>query len=308
LQETSIQFKDALASVVSDQIDTVIGKALASNRSTDTMTNLKAIAKALGLSDSATDDQVIAAITAQSNIAKMSAAHKNFMEKDGKMPSGGKEAYTAMSPSERDAHIEKNPLAGEEDGEDESDGEMEKMITKGDAFKTPGGKIYSKRDFGGNATMFEFAKSQNAQLIDNQDKLAKSEDQRLRGEFAKRAEPLTLIGKADEIGALLFAIAKLDSKIAGQVEEVFKVLNTRLEKSALFEETGSNKGAGSFSKAGARIDALAEELLKKEPDLFKNVRLDRMSVARAEIRKRQPELKKAEDDERAEQSGKRRAA
>ena len=51
-------------------------------------------------------------------ISKMSAKHTAFMNNEkAKMPKGGKDAFADMEPAERDAHMEANPVGGEDDDE-----------------------------------------------------------------------------------------------------------------------------------------------------------------------------------------------
>lgn len=310
LQKTFEQLKDAVQEVVPEALEPTIGKALGTSGSTDQMPNA-VLAKALGLSETATDAEILKAAEKAKEaekekddekkktekraeaIAKMSATHSGFMNNaDAKMPKGGKEAFADMEPSERDAHMKANLI-------DDDDDDVEKRIKKGVAFRADDGTVFTKKDFGTDAA-FNFAKRQSDQIIKQRDELAKSEDRRLTAEFAKRAEPLEFIAKADELGAILHDIAKFDAKLADRVEAVLKTANERLAKSDLLKEHGSGAGGG-FSKAGGRIEALAKELLTKEPDLFKSARLDKMAIARTEIRKRHPELAKEESAEAAKE-------
>ncbi len=303
LQETLNEFKDALQDVVPDGLEPAIGKSLGAEGSPDM--SLKAIAKSLGLDENASEADVLKAVEEKKKkadkaddmekaIAKMSAKHKAFMDGGGKMPKGGKEAYAGMEPGERDAHMSANPL----DEPDEDDAAVEKAIKKGDAFKTPAGVVFTKKDFG-NERAFQLAKSQNETIADQGDKLAKSEDQRMQGVFAKKAELLPYIGKADEVGGLLLDIAKFDSKLADRAEALLVALNKRFDESSLFDEKGSGArpAGGEFGKAAGQIDALARDLVSKEPDLVKHATLDKIGVARSIIRKRRPDLAKQEESE-----------
>lgn len=310
LQETLNEFKDALQDVVPDGLEPAIGKSLGAEGSPDM--SLKAIAKSLGLDENASEADIVKAgeekkkkaeeLDAEkakaekrdAQIAKMSDKHKTFMNHpDAKMPKGGKSAFADMEPAERDAHMSANSIEADDD-----DGEMEKAIKKGDAFKTPDGAVFRKSDFG-NERAFQLAKSQNETIANQGDKLAKSEEQRMQGVFAKKAELLPYIGKADEVGVLLLDIAKFDSKLADRAEALLVALNKRFDESSLFEEKGSGArpAGGEFGKAAGQIDALARDLVSKEPDLVKHATLDKIGVARSIIRKRRPDLAKQEESE-----------
>ena len=297
LQETFKQFNDAAQSVVSEPVGPLIGKALGS-RSTDTM-SLKAIAKALGIDENAPEGDITAAVikiakTEQDELKKKFADVLKALDlKEDATP----EAIAKQVENFKDK--KKKPPFGEDAVDpDEEEEAVTKMVAKGDAFKTADGQVFTKKDFGSEKA-FALAKSQAVTIARQADDYAKSEDRRLAAEFAKRAEPLAYIGKADEIGGLLYDIAKFDVKLADKVEAALKTANTRVEKSALFDEKGSNvRGVGGdLSKAAGQIDALARDLLTKEPQLFKNASLDKMAAARAEIRKRQPDLAKQENEE-----------
>lgn len=280
------------------------------------------IRKSLGLPATATDAEVekafgdkIAAFgkadttnKTLANILKMSAVHTNYMgHKNATMPEGGKEAFANMTAEERDAHIKANPLreskaekaarlkaekaarknAGmdDEDEEDEDDPDCEKRFT------TVDGTIIKRDDVGAN--LFAVMKSQDAQL-------RKFAEERATAVFTKRAETaMSYIGKGDEIGGLLQSIAKLDGgdKVAEAVAKKFEQLNEMIKKggSTLFNEIGkSNSGGGSFSKAKDQIEAQAAQLVKdgKAKTMFK---------ARDMVRQGNPDLRKQEEDERAEE-------
>ena len=80
------------------------------------------IKKSLGLPATATDANVetaqaalTKAATDAANFLKMSDKHSAFMANPkAKMPAGGKSAFGAMSPAERDAHCASNPIEQDE--------------------------------------------------------------------------------------------------------------------------------------------------------------------------------------------------
>lgn len=317
LQKTFDQFKDAIRDVVPDELEATIGKALsATDRGTDHMS--KAIAKALGLPETATDTEIERAIVklAQTEMAVLKQiAALNGLEKayHDWLPEADRAGFLKADAAGRKELMkakkmpkDKYPKGDEEDKADGGDDEeMEKMIRKGDAFRSEDGTVYTKADFGSDRG-FRFAKSQAESAKKNAELLAKSEDERLAAAFTKRAEALEYIGKADEVGALLHDIAKLDSKLADRVEVLLKGTNKALAESELYKEHGSSRrpaGGGSIGKAAGEIESQAKDLLAKSPELFKNVRLDKMAASRAEIRKRNPALAKQEQEEKDAEDG-----
>lgn len=273
LQKNFVQYKDHVAGLVpTDEGDAIM---------------LKAIAKSLGLSEDATEAQVIAEINkrdgiakADAKLAKMSGKHKAFMENDkAKMPSGGKEAFQDMSPSERDAHMSANPCGGEKD-DDEAD--TEKNCIKVD------GQTIRKRDVG--AATFTVLKSQ-------QEAIEKAADLEAVRVIEKRVTPLKfVIGKAEDTAKLLHTIEKkAGPDVAKAVETMLTSANTVMSKSEVItREFGKSGGTGEGGSAADAIQAKATELLKAEP------KLRSIEKARDEIRKRNPDLKAQEDKERAE--------
>lgn len=263
--------------------------------------SLKAIAKRLGLDESASPEVILAAMNKadeekakkdkdekevaeklDATVRKMSAKHRAFMgHPDAKMPKGGKSAFAEMSSSERDSHMSSNPI----DDEDEED-DVSKAIASGDAFRMPTGEIITKK---GNP-QYSVMKAMNDRLAKAEKDAAESKDKASEKEKTEKAsKDLVLIGKADEVGSLLFRIAKHDPKLADQVEAMLKSANDAIEKGGIFKEHGSNhRGADSALQA---INAGAQALLKSEPQL------KTIEKARTEFRKRNPEIKKREDAE-----------
>lgn len=250
--------------------------------------SMKAITKALGLEDSASEVAILAkltetleAATLNANIAKMSAKHKGFMDGGGKMPGGGKKAFGEMSADERDSHMKSNPMDDDED-------DVEKAIKKGVAFRTEGGVILTKKDFGTDAG-FQFAKQQatdNAILRADVQKGKEDADKTAR--IAKANTALVHIGKADDVGGLLHRVSKHDPKLADEVEALLKGANTLIEKGKLFEEIGA--GHAIEGSATDLIQKGAEAIRKADPKIT-------IEKARCQFREQNPEIKKREDEE-----------
>jgi len=296
LQATFQQFKDAIQGVVSEGVETTIVRALAEGDNGGSMS--KAIAKSLGLAETATEAEITAeiekraiALKAAEDMAAMSAKHKRFMESDkAKMPKGGKAAFTGMSPSERDAHMSANPMDAEDAADSGKDESTEKMIEKGDAFKSVAGKVYLKSKVG--AEVFDALKDQDAQIRKANDRAEKLDAEARVAKFAKAAEGFAKVGKPDELGALLAKTAAHEPALADAWTVVLSTAEERIAKGTLFTEVGS--GAKGFGKALDGIDAKAKELLTKGEKAFNTIEKCRM-----EIRKRFPDLAQQEQDELA---------
>jgi hypothetical protein len=263
------------------------------SKGADSMT-YKAIAKSLGMPETATEAEVLAKlaendVVAKRNevIAKMSAKHKAFHEK---MTGDAADKFAAKTPAERDAQ-----MADAEPDEDD----VGKMIAKGAAFKTSTGLVLKRTDYASQAA-FDFAKGQAAESVQLRADIAKRDETIQLADFTKRAEPLIHIGKADEIGGVLQQIAKHDPKLAEKVEAMLKGANKLIGESALMSELGRT-----VLKAGSAAEAInksAEEIRKADTT-------GKMSIekARVEARKRNPELAKREEDERNDGNGKKAA-
>lgn len=234
----------------------------------------KVLAKALGLAEDATEEMIVAALTKRddeakhlANVAKMSDGHKSAMDK---MPEDKRKAFAAMSADDREKQV----------GKMDADDEVLKMVGGGEIRKSAVG-----------AATFEALKSANDVNKRQADELAIEKNARQVVEFSKRAEPLTTIGKSDEVGALLLDINKFDPKLADRVEVVLKAAHEKIAKGDLLKEHGKN--AIGFSKASEGIAAKAAELMKADPKLT-------IEKARTLVRKNNPDLAKMEEEEAAE--------
>lgn len=225
----------------------------------------EAITKALGLASTATEAEITKAIAdaakklsdaealAKSNeaILKMSGKHQDFMNGGGKMPKGGKDAFTAMSADERDAHIK------DCGGDDES---VEKMLKTGDAFKAANGTIVLKSKVG--ADVFAVLKSQNDDIAKQAAELAKRDEADAVSTFAKRA---TDLGFGADFGPTMRKAYSGDATAQAEVEKKIAGLNKQIEEGALFQSFGkSSPKAGS---AEAEFMAKVDEFKKANPTL-----------------------------------------
>jgi hypothetical protein len=202
----------------------------------------------------------------------MSEKHKAFMEsRDAKLPEGGKDAFAAMSPAERDSHIENNPL---------EDGDVENAATSGTAFKSVGGQLITKRVAG---VMFDVLKSQDDEIRKSRDALAKAAEEQASAEFAKRAGAL---GFGSEFGSTLRKAYGGDAAAQAEVEQRITGLKKQVEEGALFGSFGKSTPQG--DSAEAELRSKAEDLRRADPKLssaqaFAKVYEDR---ANAEVVKR----------------------
>jgi ABC-type thiamine transport system substrate-binding protein len=93
------------------------------------------------------------------------------------------------------------------------------------------------------------------------------EDDNLTREFVAKAAEVNLVGKADEVGDMLKAIAKTDSALADKVMGILKTAHARIQESGLFTEIGKENPSGAVTSAYDKIVAKAAELRKTSPAL-----------------------------------------
>jgi len=105
------------------------------------------------------------------------------------------------------------------------------------------------------------------EIEDNRARIAKMEDDNLTREFVAKAAEVNLVGKADEVGDMLKAIAKTDSALADKVLGVLKTAHARINESGLFTEIGKENPSGAVTSAYDKIAAKAAELRKTSPAL-----------------------------------------
>lgn len=253
----------------------------------DTMS--KAIAKALGLSETATEAEILAAVVkagsaevaevkaklakseADLKLAKLSDDEKQYTVEKG-MSEVLKAGFADMTPEERKKKMKDDPSCAKTD---------ETLIVKGTTIK---------KSVVGEAT-FEIFKSQQADIQANAEKIAKQEDEAKRSAVIKRAESLGHVGAAAEVGALIHDITKADPKAGAAMETLLTKVEAVLAKSAVFTEFGS--GRGGVTKAVEAIAAKAAELRKADPKLT-------IEKARMMARDQNSDLAKQEQAEMAE--------
>lgn len=267
----------------------------------------KAIAKALGLAETATEAEILAAVVKSGSaevkeltdklakaeaLNKLSGKHKAFMESDkAKMPTGGKDAFVAMSPAQRDAHMSANAMDAEDAADGGSDESTEKMIKSGDAYRTVKGTVVRKSVVG--AEVFKILKDQDEDIRKSNERADKADAETRKASFTKKAEGFAKVGKPDELGELLAKTAAHEPALADAWSVVLSTAEERIAKGGLFEERGSS--ARGFSKAFDGINAKAQELLSKGEKPFNSI-----EKCRVEVRKRFPDLAKQEQDEQRE--------
>ena len=228
---------------------------------------LDALRKKLNLSATAPDAEVLKAAAKvaedeekeasehEKRVAKMSQDHTAYMNHDdAKLPKGGKKAFAAMEPKERDDHIAANPLK-------ESDADIEKALKSGEAFRTADGQVFTKRDFG-NDRGFQFAKAQAADAIKTKADLAKRDEADAVVTFAKRA---TDMGQPAEFGITIRKAYGGDADAQKQLETAFGALHKQVAEGKLFDNFGNN--VAKSGSALAEMNAKRDEVRKAEPKL-----------------------------------------
>lgn len=187
--------------------------------------------KALGLSETASDADVLKAIADKDTLL---AKQAEDLEKAAKKP------------------------AADDDADDAPD--MAKALKSGDAFQTPEGAIMHKRDFGTEAG-YTFAKSANARLVAQAEEIAKNREADEVRSFAKRAEDA---GCSGEFGETLRKAYSGDAAAQADLEKQIAGLNKQVDEGKLFENFGKSGEAGS---ATAEFTAKVEEVQKAQPSL-----------------------------------------
>ncbi len=218
----------------------------------------KELKKALGLSETASDADIIAAIGKRDEdlkkandelvIAKMSDKHKAY---HAKLSGDAKDKFAAMSPAERDKAM----------GADD-DADCEKALAKGDAFKATDGHVFHKRDFGTDAA-YHFAKSQNETIAKQAEEIAKAKEDKAVADFAKRAKDTF----GDEaFGATLRKAYSGDVAAQAEVEKRTAALKKQADEGGLFVEKGG-RGSPAAGSAEAELFAKRDDLRKSNPKL-----------------------------------------
>lgn len=296
IQESLNQFGEHVKTVVPEGVENaLVAQALADagyainakggielSKRGDSM-SLKAIAKSLGLQEDATEAQILEKMAANAAAAPspMTADDLGYVVK---LNPENRVAFALMKADDRKKKMKDFP-----NGDDDDEDDVEKAIKKGDAFRTPEGSVVLRKSAG---SMFDVMKGMNERAIKAEKSAAEAKDMAEEKDRKDKAEKgLSLIGKADEVGSVLFQIAKHDPKLADKVEAMLKSANDALAKSEIFKEHGS--GHAVTGSAADMINKGAQDLLSKEPAL------KTIEKARTEFRKRNPEIRKREEDEAA---------
>lgn len=263
---------------------------------------LKAIAKSLGLPETATEAEVLKALADQTaNLAtvtkvakraeailKMSGKHSAFMNNEkAKMPDGGKEAFADMSADQRDKHMDANPIpTATKAADEEDDSETEKK----NCIKVDG-RLIRKSVVGDD--VFTVMKSQQAAI-------EKAETTSAISLIEKRVSPFTLIiGKSDAVAGILHRVSKGRSNQADAdaIETMLKSGNEILVKSEKITKEFGSSASGVLGTGAQAIQAKAEEILKT---ITKDAKGKPMSIEKARdmARMQLPEMAKQEEQER----------
>lgn len=291
LEETFDQFKTHLQGVVPEWMEkaakTLATGAARAQIGAASMDNA-GIIKALGLDAKATEEQIVKAVgdmvldsTFAKEVEKMSAKHSGFMNAAGaKMPTGGKKAFAAMAPGDRDKHMASNPLDDDSDDDDDLGKALQGL-----------------------------PEPVRKQIVADRERIAKLEGDAIHKAALETATGMKFIGKSEDVAKTLVDLRKASPALADAVVDLLKTANDRLAKSDLFKEHGSGQGGGSQGQGSAyeQINKLATEMVSKATGA------DRMTIekARGIIRKAHPDLGEKENDEtqeRREKSARRRAA
>lgn len=235
LSESIKQFADHIEQILPGDIGKSLAAGIAAsvgqpgNPTGEVMT--PELKKALGLPETATEADVLKAIT----------------DKDA-----------LLTKVNADLEIEKAKAPPPAD-DDEDDADMKKALDAGEAFRTPEGVVITKKAVGDST--FLVLKSQNERIVKAEVDLAKAREADEERSFAKRAEE---IGCTADFGSTLRKAYAGDAAAQGELETQIQALNKQVDEGALFKTFGSHAEEGS---ATAEFTAKVEEVQKAEPKL-----------------------------------------
>lgn len=265
LNQSLGEFKTYLQDLVPDAVAKALSRQ--DNQTGATMSDA-AIAKALGLPETATATDIAAAVAKQA--ADLVAAQAEVTKAATAL------AISKLSPDE----VSYCDAKGFDD------------VAKGEfAGKKPEDRAAEMKDKPVAKSAAEVAlEKSNSELAELRKRLDAQEASGAIAAITKRAETdLVAIGKADEVASLLHSVAKgAGQDVADKVEALLKDASTKIEKSGAFDEVGS--GRAGVSKALDAITAKAQELQKSNPTWS-------IQKARTEARRQNPDLAKQERDE-----------
>lgn len=279
-----------------DHIESLLPRAAHEGEET-----MKAIAKALGLPETATEAEIAKALEANAaklakseKISGLTSVEKAYFDSAVLKTDGEKDAFLALDTAGRGAMMKAKPMKpGNDDEDDDSAGDCKK------AFKTASGALIRKSVVGD--AVYEVLKAQNLENIETRSDLAKMTETAAVGTIAKSLEPLTsVIGKADGLGAILYRIEKgrTTKADADAIMAVLKSANEIVSKSEKITKEFGAQGNGNVGTAGQAIAAKAEEIMKSGEKV--NGKPVRIEKARDMVRERFPDLAKQEATERSE--------
>lgn len=268
-----------------DHVEKLLTPVSGANQGDEIM--LKAIAKSLGLPETATEAEVNAALSKQAtalakaeSIAKLSGAEKAYYDDATVSPDEtAKAAFLALTTEKRAELMKAKPMPKKKPGADDDENSDDMMKVDGTTIR--------KSVVG--PEVFAVMKSQQLAIT-------KAADEAAVGKIEKRIEPLKFVlGKAEGTAALLHGIAKaLGQESADKIEGILKSANDVMAKSEVItKEFGGNGSSGGFSKALDGINAKADELKKANPKLS-------IEKARDMARQQNPDLAKQEQEEAVE--------
>jgi hypothetical protein len=240
-QESIKQFADHMEQILPGDIGKSLAAGIAASVGQPGTTTGEVMTpelkKALGLPETATDADVMKAITDKNEA--VTKAEGDLVKANAELEKA--KAKPAVDP----------------DGDDD----MAKALASGDAFQTPEGTIITKKALG-NEAAFTLAKSQNARLVKAEADLAKSQDADLERSFAKRAEDL---GYGAEFGPTLRKAYSGDATAQTELEKRIQGLQKQVEEGELFKNFGHSAPAA--DSAVAEFMAKVEEVKKADPKL-----------------------------------------
>lgn len=190
-----------------------------------------ALMKALGLSETASEADVLKAIADRNDELK-------------------------KTQDELEKAKAKAPPAGDNDGDED---DMQKMLKSGDAFRTPEGAVITKKAVGEG--VYGVLKSQNDRILKQEEEIKKAREAEEERSFQKRAEEL---GCAPEFGSTLRKAYNGDKDAQAELEKQIQGLNKQVDEGQLFANFGKSGEAGT---ATAEFTAKVEEVKKADPKL-----------------------------------------
>jgi len=257
IQSSLNEFGDYMLTLFADQMS----KALAAGSAVDDTgaagngdEKMNSLKKSLGLLDTATEADILAAINKRASDAETATAIAALTAPQFTF-------YKSLTGDDAAAFL-KADAEGKKKKMDEkappADDEVEKMLKRGDAFKA-GDVIMTKRDFG-TEQGFQFAKRQQAQLDQQTADIAKRAEADELADFSKRAKDL---GFGVEFGDTIRKAYKGDATAQKALEEKIAGMKKAIDSGALFATFGGRDGAPGGS-AAAEMNAKAEAFQKSE--------------------------------------------